>query len=50
MNHQVALAHYLMLDGRRDAARAVLERSLADHRTRSGSRGNASGQHARSPC
>jgi len=32
MNHQVALAHYLMLDGRRDAARAVLERSLADHR------------------
>ena len=32
MNHQVALAHYLALDGRREAARAVLERSLAEHR------------------
>ncbi len=32
MNHQVALAHYLALDDRREAARAVLERSLAEHR------------------
>lgn len=31
VNHQVALAHYLTLDGRREAARAVLERLLADH-------------------
>ncbi|MBN2191618.1 MAG: tetratricopeptide repeat protein [Polyangiaceae bacterium] len=32
LNHRVALAHYLTLDGRRTEARTVLQRALAEHR------------------
>jgi hypothetical protein len=34
MNHWVGLAHYLALDGRPGAARQVLERAIAEHRSR----------------